>query len=78
MGEGNRQRLGRVVLALEGRQVSIALADGSRIDDCQLISAGRPKARTLWLYDNGIDRFVALADVRDIWEPGVAHPTHAA
>ena len=78
MGEGNRQRLGRVVRALGGCQVSIALTDGSRIDDCQLISAGRPKARTLWLYDNGTDRFVPMGDVRDVWEFGVARPPHAA
>ena len=29
--------------ALEGRQVSIALRDGSRIDYCQLVSAGRSR-----------------------------------
>ena len=34
----------------EGRQVSVALADGSRIDDCQLVSAGRCAAGTLWLH----------------------------
>lgn len=78
MGEAQPQHLAPLVRALEGRQVSIALADGSRIDDCQLISAGRPGAPTLWLYDNGADRFVPLADVRDIWETGIAHPVHAA
>jgi hypothetical protein len=52
----------------EGRQVSVALADGSRIDDCQLVSAGRNGARTLWLFTNGADRFVALDDVTAVWE----------
>ena len=47
----------------EGRQVSVALADGSRIDDCQLVSAGRSAAGTLWLFTNGADLFVALDDV---------------
>ena len=51
----------------EGRQVSVALADGSRIDDCQLVSAGR-SAGTLWLFTNGVDLFVALDDVTAVWE----------
>jgi hypothetical protein len=52
----------------EGRQVSVALADGSRIDDCQLVSAGRCAAGTLWLFTNGVDLFVALDDVTAVWE----------
>ena len=72
MGEGDRLRLTELVRDLEGRQVCIALADGTRIDDCQLVSAARSEAATLWLYDNGADRFVALVDVRDVWEFGIA------
>ena len=78
MGEGKPQHLAELVRALEGRQVSIALSDGSRIDDCQLVSGGRYDTATLWLYDNGADRFVALIDVRDVWECGASRPTHAA
>src|SRR5205814_641559 len=37
----------------EGRQVSVALADGSRIDDCSLVSAGRGRADTVWVFVNG-------------------------
>jgi hypothetical protein len=54
--------------SLEGRQVSVALADGSRIDDCQLVSAGRPGVQTLWVFCNGADRFVPLGDVLEVWE----------
>ena len=54
----------------EGRQASIALADGSRIDDCQLVSAGRHGAETLWLFTNGADLFVSLSDVTAVWEAG--------
>jgi hypothetical protein len=54
--------------SLEGRQVSVALADGSRIDDCQLVSAGRPGVRTLWVFCNGADRFVPLLFVLEVWE----------
>ena len=54
----------------EGRQVSVALADGSRIDDCQLVSAGRNGTASLWLFTNGSDLFVALADVTALWEAG--------
>lgn len=57
----------------EGRQVSVALDDGSRIDDCQLVSGGRNGVATLWLFANGADRFVPLHRVVDVWEaPGSA------
>lgn len=54
--------------SLEGRQVSVALTDGSRIDDCQLVSAGRPGVQTLWVFSNGADTFVPLPDVIEVWE----------
>jgi hypothetical protein len=53
---------------LEGRQVSVALRDGCRIDDCQLVCAPRARTETLWLFSNGSDLFVSLADVVDVWE----------
>ena len=52
----------------EGRQVCMALADGSRIDDCSLVSAGRGPGRTIWVFVNGIDAFVQPADVLAVWE----------
>ena len=52
---------------LEGRRVSVALTDGSRLDDCELVSAGTGRA-TLWLFVNGSDVFVPVADVTDAWE----------
>jgi hypothetical protein len=54
--------------ALEGRRVNVALRDGSRIDDCQLVSTGRTRAARIWLFANDTDTFVALDDVADIWE----------
>jgi hypothetical protein len=56
------------VSSLEGRQVCVALADGRRIDDCQLVSAGRGRAETLWLFTNGADAFISLGQVVDLWE----------
>ena len=53
---------------LEGRRVSVALRNGCRIDDCQLVSAPRARTGTVWLFSNGDDVFVAWADVIDIWE----------
>ena len=53
---------------LEGRQVSVALRNGSRIDDCQLVSAARARTETLWLFSNGADLFVSVGDVIDVWE----------
>ena len=54
--------------SLEGNSVSLALRDGSRLDDCQLVSAGRSRARTLWLFAAGADTFVPVEDVVDLWE----------
>ncbi len=56
--------------SLEGRYVSLALSGGARIDDCQLISAGRPGTSTVWVFAGGSDTFVPVADVLDVWEPG--------
>jgi len=61
---------------LEGHRVSLALADGSRIDDCQLVSAGRGNADTLWLY-GGQDLFVPVGQVIDLWESAPLGPRAA-
>jgi hypothetical protein len=54
--------------SFEGRHVCLALAGGARIDDCQLISAGRPRTSTVWVFAGGADTFVPLSDVLDVWE----------
>jgi hypothetical protein len=66
-----RDRLSQIK-ALEGHQVSLSLRDGSRLDDCQLVSSGRHRARTLWLFGSGTDTFVPLDQVIDLWESRVA------
>ena len=53
---------------LEGCRVSVALLDGSWIDDCELISADHRGDGRLWLYSNRADTFVSLAEVADLWE----------
>lgn len=53
---------------LEGREVSLALADGSRLDGVMLISAGRGPARTVWLYAGGIDVFLPRFAIIDASE----------
>jgi hypothetical protein len=58
----------RTLTMLEGRQVSVALHDGTRIDDSNLVSSGRRRARTLWLFANGEDVFVPVDEVVDVWE----------
>jgi hypothetical protein len=62
---------------LEGRRVSLALRDGSRIDDCQLISTGRNGVSSLWLCTSGRDIFVTLDNVVEVWE-AVAGRSRAA
>jgi hypothetical protein len=51
----------------------VALVDGSRIDDCELVSAGHHGVRSLWLYANGADTFVPLDNVTDLWEVLARH-----
>lgn len=54
--------------ALEGRRVGLSIQGGHRIDDCQLISTGRGRVQTLWLFADGADTFVPFDDVLDLWE----------
>lgn len=61
-----------VLRSLEGRRIGVFLSDGSRIDDCQLVSGGRAGARTLWVFTNGTDTFVPLHAVVDVWESRAA------
>ena len=52
---------------LEGTHVCVALRDGTRIDDCMLVSVGGGSVSTMWVFTNGDDRFVRHDDVLDIW-----------
>ena len=54
--------------SLEGRRVSVALHDGSRIDGCRLVSARRPDAQTVWLFIDGIDVFLPATAIVACWE----------
>ena len=53
---------------LEGRQVSLALADGSRIDDASLVSVGPGRTMKVGIFTNGHDIFVDLSEVMDLSE----------
>jgi hypothetical protein len=59
----------RALRLLEGRNVSVAFKNGTRVDDCLLVSGGRDRVATVWLFTNGQDVFVASSDVVDVWEP---------
>jgi hypothetical protein len=50
---------------LEGQLVHLALADGSRLDDVALVSAGK---RSVWVFANGEDVFIPIDSVVDVWE----------
>ncbi len=52
----------------QGRDVNVALDDGSRLDGCQLMSADRARANTVWLFVEGSDVFVPLARVVAVWD----------
>lgn len=55
----------RKLRRLEGRNVNLCLADGSRLDDVSLVSV---RSRTIWVFGNGQDAFVRVDQVRDFWE----------
>jgi hypothetical protein len=52
---------------LEGQRVSLALGDGSRIDDCHLVAAPRGHADRVWVCASGRDLFLAVEDIADAW-----------
>ena len=61
------QQLLRSLRHLEGHQVSVSLGDGSRLD-CELVSAARRGASTVWVHDGTDDRFVPVGDIADVRE----------
>jgi hypothetical protein len=61
----------RELRRLEGAEVSLALADGSRLDDAVLVSAGN---KTLWVFTNGEDAFISVDQVVDAWTPRPLRP----
>jgi len=63
---------------LQGRRVNVAFRDGSRIDDCRLISAGRPGTGTVWIFADGIDVFLPASIIVDCWEAPGAPPNRRA
>ena len=66
-----------VLRELEGREVSLALADGSRLDAVTLISAGRGRTPTVWLFAQGIDVFLPRRCVIAAWEARSARAAQA-
>jgi hypothetical protein len=67
-----------VLRGLEGCKVSLALADGSRLDDVMLVSVGRGRTPTLWVFASGIDVFLPRLAVIDVWEAPPARARSAA
>jgi hypothetical protein len=45
----------------------VALTDGSRLDDCQLVSIGRGRVGTLWVFTHTGDTFIPFTDVVEVW-----------
>lgn len=70
--------IGDVLRRLEGREVSLALADGSRLDAVTLVSAGRGTAPSVWIYAQGIDVFLPRRSILAAWEAPPARPARPA
>jgi hypothetical protein len=67
-GDHEAGTYGPGLVELEGREVTLALADGSRLDAVTLMSAGRGRTPTVWVDAGGIDVFVPRPNVVDAWE----------
>ena len=52
--------------ALEGRQVSVTLTDGTHMDACSLVSAGRASVGTVWVFADGDDTFIPFHEVINV------------
>ncbi len=63
--------LQRQLRNLEGHRVYLALTDGSRIDDADLVSARR---KTIWVFCNGEDAILRADEVIDVWEAQPLRP----
>lgn len=51
---------------LEGTCVTLRLHDGSLMDDCEVISAGRAGVSTLWVLAHDVDCFVPVDEILEI------------
>jgi len=63
---------------LEGRRVGLVLNDGSQIQDCQLISAGRPGLSSVWILIDNTDNFIPVMTVSEVWEITQPNSNHQA
>lgn len=53
--------------SLRGRRVSLVLRDGTRIDDCALVSGGHSPTGTVWLVANGADMLLPREELVAVW-----------
>ena len=57
--------------ALVGRDVCVSLADGTRLDDCQLVSFSR-RLTSAWIVHRGDDVFLPVDTITDVSDVGRA------
>jgi hypothetical protein len=58
--------------------VSLALAYGSMIDSCELVSVGRGRANIVWVFTAEGDVFIPFAELLDLWPTILSGPVPAA
>jgi hypothetical protein len=66
------------LFACEGRLVSIGLRDGTLLSDCVVVSVGRGKVQTVWVFTEDADMFIPCGDVIAIELSSQATAGHAA
>jgi hypothetical protein len=49
--------------ALEGDRIDVTLRDGSRLEDCQLVSTGRLWNKSIWVLQEDVDLFIRIGDI---------------
>ena len=60
--------------ALEGDRVDLILRDGTRLDDCLLVSRGRLWAKSIWVVSDEIDHFIHRRDILSVEASVTAAP----
>jgi hypothetical protein len=60
--------------ALEGDRIDLILRDGTRLNDCLLVSRGRLWAKTIWVVSDEIDHFIHLRDILSVEASAPAAP----
>ena len=52
----------------QGQHIRLALADGTTLENCELVSAGHRRTATIWVLHEGNDAFLPVTAIA-AWAP---------